>query len=496
MSLAMPNACTEPAPHADFYDEYADDAVHDECGVFGVFAPGEDVARYTYFALQALQHRGQESAGMAVGDGTTVMCVKNLGLVTQVFEETDLNTLKGDLAIGHTRYPCKGEEPNWSSAQPHLSHIGRQLVALAHNGNLVEIDELRARLTEQDIELESHSNSQALATIISAFTQKHNHIRNGMAETMSLIEGAYAVVLMTEEALYAFRDPHGIRPLAIGKLSDNEGLVVASETAAFDIVGAEYLRDVEPGEIIKISRAGLESMQGAEPKRDALCVFEFVYIARPDSVFYGRSIHEVRHRMGEILAAEAPVKADLIMSAPASGTPAAIGYAAGSGVLYGEGLTKNNYVGRTFIEPSQALRRLGVRLKLNPIRSNIAGKRVVLVDDSIVRGTTMKEIVKMLRDAGAAEVHVRISSPPVLWPCFYGVDTDTREQLIAASLSVKEIDEFIGADSLAYISIDGMVEATGRKRDQLCCACFDGDYPVHVSDEVKNSKKGRETWKN
>ena len=471
-----------------------DDAIQDECGVFAVYAPGEDVARYTYFALQALQHRGQESAGIAVGDDTTVTCVKNLGLVAQVFRDTDLNALQGDLAIGHTRYPSKGESPSWSSAQPHLSSIGRQLVALAHNGNLVEISELRSRLAQHNIKLDTRSNSQALATIISDFTQKYNHIRDGMKETMGLIEGAYAVVLMTENAIYAFRDPHGIRPLVIGKLPDNKGLVVASETSAFDIIGATYLRDVEPGEIIKISNNGLETMRGAEKKRDALCAFEFAYIARPDSVFYGKSIHEIRHKMGEILAQEAPVEADIVIGTPSSGIPAAIGFAAQSGIVYGEGLTRNNYVGRTFIEPSQALRRLGVRLKLNPIRSNIKGRRVVLVDDSIVRGTTMKELVKTLRLGGAEEVHVRISSPPVLWPCFYGVDTDTRDQLIAASLSPEEIRQFISADSLAFISLGGLVESTGRGMDQMCLACFNEDYPVAISDEIKNSKKGRETW--
>ncbi|MCL2818409.1 MAG: amidophosphoribosyltransferase [Actinomycetia bacterium] len=474
---------------------YDDDIVRDECGIFAVYAPGEDVARYTYFALQALQHRGQESAGIAVGDGQTVTCVKNLGLVAQVFSDADINALQGNLAIGHTRYPSKGEHPSWSSAQPHMSSIGRQLVALAHNGNLVEIRELRARLAEHDIELDTRSTSQALATIISYFTQKHRHIRDGMKETMSLIEGAYAVVLMTENAIYAFRDPHGIRPLVIGKLPDNKGLVVTSETSALDIIGATYMRDVRPGEIIKISRNGLESMQGAPHVREAFCVFEFAYIARPDSVFYGKTIYEVRHRMGEILDREAPVEADMVMGTPASGVPAAIGYAAGSGIVYGEGLTKNNYVGRTFIEPSQALRRLGVRMKLNPIKSSVAGKRIILVDDSIVRGTTMRELVKTLRSGGAKEVHLRISSPPVLWPCFYGVDTDTRDQLIAASLNIDEICDYVGADSLAFITLEGMIEATGRDADQLCLACFNDDYPVPVSDEVKNSKKGRDTWK-
>jgi len=406
-----------------------------------------------------------------------------------------LNALEGDIAIGHTRYPGKGESSSWSSTQPHMSSIGRQLVALAHNGNLVEISKLKKRLADHDIVLETRSTSEALATIISDFTQKYHHIRDGMKETMSLIEGAYAVVLMTENALYAFRDPHGIRPLVIGKLPDYKGMVVASETSALDIIGATYLRDVLPGEIIKISKNGLETMEGEPCKREAFCVFEYAYIARPDSVFSDTTIYKARHRMGEILAREAPVEADLVMGTPASGIPAAIGFAAGSGIVYGEGLTKNNYVGRTFIEPSQALRRLGVRLKLNPIRSSIEGKRVVLVDDSIVRGTTMRELVNTLRVGGAKEVHVRISSPPVLWPCFYGVDTDTREQLIAASLSTEEIREFIGADSLAFISAEGLVEATGRDFDELCLACFNEDYPVAISDEVKNSKKGRETWK-
>ena len=472
-----------------------DDAVRDECGIFAVYAPGEDVARYTYFALQALQHRGQESAGIAVGDDETVTCVKNLGLVAQVFRDSDLNALQGDFAIGHTRYSSKNESSSFAESQPQLSSIGRQLVALAHNGNLVEISQLRARLAEHGITLETRSNSEALATIISDFTMKHHHIRDGMVETMGLIEGAYAVVLMTENAIYAFRDPHGIRPLVIGKLAENKGLVVASETSALDIIGATFMRDVRPGEIIKISNNGLESMQGATAEREAMCVFEFAYLARPDSVFDGKTVYEMRHRMGEILAGEAPVEADLVMGTPSSGIPGAIGFSAGSGIAYGEGLMRNSYVGRTFIEPSQSLRRLGVRLKLNPIRSSIKDKRIVLVDDSIVRGTTMRELVKTLRASGAREVHLRITSPPVLWPCFYGVDTDTREQLIAASLSLEGIREFTGADSVAFISLEGMVEATGRRADQLCLACFNEDYPVPISEEVKVSKKGRETWK-
>lgn len=458
------------------------------CGVFGIWSREEDVARLTYFGLQALQHRGQESAGIAVGDGKTVTTVKNLGLVAQVFEETDLKSLPGEVAIGHTRYSTTGSSNAWENAQPHMSSIGRQLIALGHNGNLVNTAQLRKRLISEGVHLSSTTDSEAIASLVGEFTKRTSHIREGISETMKIIRGAYAVVLITESALYAFRDSQGIRPLCIGELAGGRGFVVSSETCGLDIVGAQFLREVEPGEVIKISENGLESF-GAEPAdHKALCMFEYVYFARPDSEIDGASMYQVRYQMGTCLAKEAPVEADMVMGVPDSGVPAAAGFAHASGIPYGDGLAKNRYVGRTFISPSQLQRELGIRLKLNPLRHQIEGKRLVVVDDSIVRGNTMRQLVTMLRDFGAKEVHMRITSPPVMWPCYYGIDIDTRDQLIAPHKSIDEIREHIGADSLAYISIEGMVESTGRSADQFCLACFNGDYPVEVSGDMAGNK--------
>ncbi len=472
----------------------ADSPEHPEeaCGVFGVYAPGEDIARLTYFGLHALQHRGQESAGIAVGDGETVTVTKDLGLVSRVFSESDLDSLTGDVAIGHTRYSTTGSSTSWENAQPHLSTIGRQVIALAHNGNLVNTRELREELRGNGIRFRSTTDSEVIATLIGAFTQKYHHIRDGIRETMKLISGAYAVVLVTEEALYAFRDPHGVRPLVLGKLEDR-GWVVASETCALDIVGAEFVRDVAPGEAIKISANGLEAQQAVPAQRPSLCIFEFVYFARPDSELYECTLYEARRRMGEALAHEAPADADFVIGVPDSGIPAATGFAHESGLPYGEGLAKNRYVGRTFISPSQTLRQQGIRLKLNPLKHAIRGKRIVVVDDSIVRGNTTRKLVNLLREAGAVEVHMRITSPPVVWPCFYGIDTDTQEQLIASSHSVDEIREHIGADSLAFLSLEGMVSATGADREHFCLACFDGQYPIEIPESIRTGKMALET---
>lgn len=473
----------------------ADRPEHPEeaCGVFGVYAPGEDVARLTYFGLHALQHRGQESAGIAVGDGETVTVTKDLGLVSRVFKESDLDSLPGNVAIGHTRYSTTGSSTSWENAQPHLSTIGRQVIALAHNGNLVNTHELRESLKGRGLRFRSTTDSEVIATLIGAFTQESHHIRSGIAETMKLIRGAYAVVLVTEESLYAFRDPYGVRPLVIGELPDGRGWVVSSETCGLDIVGATFVRDIAPGESVKISANGVEFAQAVPAEKPALCMFEFVYFARPDSVMYDCILYEARRRMGAGLAAEAPVEADLVMGVPDSGIPAAIGFAQASGIPYGEGLAKNRYVGRTFISPSQTLRQQGIRLKLNPLRHAIEGKRLVVVDDSIVRGNTTKKLVALLRESGAAEVHMRITSPPVAWPCFYGIDTDTQDQLIAAQKSIEEICEHIGADSLAFLSLDAMVEATGASKDTFCLSCFDGDYPIEIPDSVRSGKMALES---
>ncbi|MDP2233191.1 MAG: amidophosphoribosyltransferase [Actinomycetota bacterium] len=463
------------------------DRPEEACGVFGVYAPGEDVARLTYFGLHALQHRGQESAGIAVGDRETVTVTKDLGLVSRVFKESDLDSLTGDVAIGHTRYSTTGSSTSWENAQPHLSTIGHQVIALAHNGNLVNTHELREGLKGNGVRFRSTTDSEVIATLIGHFTQAHNHMREGIRETMSYITGAYAVVLMTENALYAFRDPHGVRPLVIGKL-DDRGWVVSSETCGLDIIGAEYVRDVAPGEMLKISEDGLEAEQAHPAEKPSLCMFEFVYFARPDSVLYDCTLYEARRRMGAALAAEAAVEADSVIGVPDSGVPAAVGYAQASGIPFGEGLAKNRYVGRTFISPSQTLRQQGIRLKLNPMRHAIEGKRLVVVDDSIVRGNTTRKLVALLRESGVAEVHMRITSPRVQWPCFSGIDTDTQEELIASAKSVEEIRDFIGADSLAFLSLDAMVEATGAPKDSFCLACFDGEYPIEIPDSVKRGK--------
>jgi len=468
------------------------DHPEEACGVFAVYAPGEDVARLTYFGLHALQHRGQESAGIAVGDGDTVTVTKNLGLVSRVFKESDLDSLTGDVAIGHTRYSTTGSSTSWENAQPHLSAIGHQVIALAHNGNLVNTTLLRDALKDKGIRFRSTTDSEVMTTLVGYFTEKTSHIREGIRETMKLIKGAYAVVLTTEDAVYAFRDPNGVRPLVLGKL-DDRGWVVASETCALDIVGAEFVRDVAPGEMLKISNVGVEAEQAVPAEKPSLCMFEFVYFARPDSEMADCSLYEARRNMGAALAIEAPVDADMVMGVPDSGIPAAVGFAQASGVPYGEGLAKNRYVGRTFISPSQTIRQQGIKLKLNPLKHAIKGKRLIVVDDSIVRGNTTKKLVALLRETGAAEVHMRITSPPVQWPCFYGIDTDTQEQLIGATKTIEEIREHIGADSLAYLSLPAMVAATGAAAESFCLACFDGEYPIEIPEAVKAGKLALES---
>lgn len=455
------------------------DCMEEECGVFGVYAPGHDVARMTGFGLQALQHRGQESAGIAVGDGVTVTVAKDLGLVTQVFDDASLAALEGKVAIGHVRYSTSGSKASWEAAQPHMSAIDEVLFALAHNGTLMNTNAMRAQLLAEGVQLYSATDSEVAAKTIGLVTRQTHHLRDGIAAAMGRIEGAYAMVVCTADALYAFRDPNGIRPLCIGRLPEDRGWVVSSETCGLDIVGAEYVRDVEPGEVVRVNDEGLVSSQGVPAARRASCIFEYVYFARPDSVIDGQSVYQARRATGHILAKEAPVDADLVLGVPDSGVPAALGYAAESGIKYTDGIVKNRYVGRTFIQPTQEMRQLGIRLKLNPLPEVIRGKRLIVIDDSIVRGNTSKKLVQMLRDAGASEVHLRITSPEVVWPCFYGIDTDTREQLIAANMSVDEMNEWIGSDSLAFLSLEGLHDAVrNANHDGFCDACFTGDYPV------------------
>jgi amidophosphoribosyltransferase len=429
------------------------------------------VARLTFFGLFALQHRGQESAGMAVSDGSRILVYRELGLVSQVFDERTLSTLQGDLCIGHTRYSTTGST-TWENAQPAFKTHGARGLALGHNGNLVNTGDLATRAGARS---RASTDSDVVATLLAS------HLDDGLEaaalEVLPTLSGAFSFVMMDEQTVYGARDPYGIRPLSIGRLGS--GYCLASETCALDVVGATFVRDVEPGELVSIDDRGVRSHRFAA-SGSALCLFEFVYLSRPDSRMLGRSVHETRREMGRRLAGEAPVEGDLVIPVPDTGHSAAQGFAEASGIPYGEGLIKNRYIGRTFIEPTPALRSRGVKLKLNPLPDAIRGKRLVVVDDSIVRGTTTRQIVQVLREAGASQIHLRIVSPPIRWPCFYGIDMSTREELIAAGTSVQGVRDFVGADSLAYLSLDSLVAATGAASGSFCRACFDGQYPVPV----------------
>ena len=468
----MPSAPDE----LDLYEP--EPAVGEECGVFGVWAPGEDVAKLTYYGLYALQHRGQEAAGMAVSDGSAVLVFKELGLVAQVFDEATLSSMQGHLAIGHTRYSTTGAS-TWENAQPSFRSVATGgSLALGHNGNLTNTAELSRRASELDPSAGgtgATTDSDLIAILLAA--RPDLTVDAAAMEVLPTLRGAFCLTFMDEHTLYAARDPHGVRPLVLGRL--DRGWVVASETAALDIVGASFVREVEPGELLAIDEHGVRTQRFAEATPKG-CLFEYVYLARPDTTIAGQSVYTTRVQTGRTLAFEAPVDADLVIPVPESGTPAAIGYAEQSGIPYGMGLVKNAYVGRTFIQPSQTIRQLGIRLKLNPLREVIKGKRLVVVDDSIVRGNTQRALVRMLREAGALEVHVRISSPPVMWPCFYGIDFASRAELVASSMGVEEIRTSIGADSLAYVSIEGLTGASNQRADRLCRACFDGNYPIEI----------------
>ncbi len=447
------------------------------CGVFGIYAPDRDVARATYFGLFALQHRGQESAGIAVSEQNRLTALRDLGLVTQVFDEQKLYGLRGQVAIGHTRYSTTGSS-QWSNAQPLVQHGRARTVALGHNGNLVNLTTLRDELRDDRVTLRSTSDSEVIAALIA---NDEAPLEQAVANAMRRLDGAYSTVALSEGRLVAFRDAHGFRPLVLGRIHDD--WVVASETCALDLVGAEYVREVERGEAVFVDAGGLRAVQAVEPASGgALCIFEFFYLARPDTRLAGIEVHGARVRMGARLAREAPVEADLVLPIPDSGTPAAIGFSRASGIPFSEGLIKNRYVGRTFIQPDQELRRQGIRLKFNPL-AEVAGQRVVVVDDSIVRGNTTRQIVQTLFDAGAAEVHLRISSPPVIGQCFYGIDLADPDEMIASHKTVEEVREHIGATSLAYLSHDGLVEATSRPQSELCRACLTREYPTNVPAE-------------
>ena len=456
--------------------------------MFGVYAPGRSVATLTYDGLYALQHRGQESAGMAVADGTSIVVVKEMGLVTNVFDAYTLAGLQGHVAAGHTRYSTTGSS-TWHNAQPVYRSLETTSFALGHNGNLTNTEALAA--TAGMLPGLVSSDSDLIAELLGRHLVSHpdEDLVDALCVVLPTLEGAFSLVVVDQGQLIGIRDPNGFRPLCLGRLEgDGEegdgdgGWVLASETPALDVAGATFVRELDPGEVLVIDADGERSLHPfpAERVDPRLCIFEFVYLARPDSRLYGTELHGVRQRMGELLAAEEPVPADMVMGVPDSAIPAAEGYARASGIAYGQGLVKNRYIGRTFISPDQVQRDAGVRRKLNPLRDNIAGKRLIVVDDSIVRGTTTRAVVKMLRDAGAEEVHLRISSPPYRWPCFYGLDTGTRAQLIAAGLEVSQICDYVGADSLAYLGIEALEKSIGVPGAGFCTACLTGEYPVDV----------------
>jgi amidophosphoribosyltransferase len=464
--------------HPDAVD---DGKPREACGVFGVYAPGSPVAHLSYLGLYALQHRGQESAGIATSDGDHLTVVKDMGLVSNVFDDRTLAALDGDLAIGHTRYSTTGSSM-WKNSQPLYRDVVHTQFALAHNGNLVNTAELaeEAGMLPGTVASDTEAMAEQIAQACERMGQGDDTLERALLDVLPRFEGAFSLTLLDRHHVVGVRDPHGFRPLCLGKL--DSGWVLASETPALDIVGAHFVRELEPGEMVVIDSNGVRSLRPfsgtqVDPR---LCVFEFVYFARPDSQLYGRSVHRARVRMGEQLAAQSPVEADMVMGVPESGIPAAEGFARFSGLPFGQGLVKNRYIGRTFIAPSQDMRALGVRMKLNPLRENIEGQRLIVVDDSIVRGTTTRAMVAMLRAAGAKEVHMRISSPPYRWPCFYGMDTGSRGELLAANMDVEEIRQYLGVDTLSYLTLEGLLEAVGTPGAGFCTACLTGEYPVAI----------------
>lgn len=463
-------------PHlAGFEDR---DGPRDECGVFGIYAPELDVSRLTYFALYALQHRGQESAGIAASDGTHIITLRDTGLVSQVFDEEKLRGLTGDMAVGHVRYSTTGSS-GWENTQP-IYRADNHMIALAHNGNLINAVELHAEMRESGITFRSTSDSEIIAALVS--TSQAPTIKDAVAEIMPRLRGAYSTVICNKEMVVGFRDPNGVRPLCLGQIGDR--YCFASESSAFDIIGAKFLRDVEPGELIALTERGMETEMVVPGERSAFCVFEHIYFSRPDSKLEGQLVQQSRGRMGEILWRESPVDADMVVAIPDSGNPAAKGLSRASGIPMDDGLIKNRYVGRTFIQPGQELRKLGLRMKFTPLPEIVAGQRLIIVDDSIVRGNTTRQIIGMLRDAGAKEIHVRISAPPIRNSCHYGIDMSTNENMIAYGRTVEEIAEELGADSLAYISLEGIYEAIRGERGAHCDACFTGDYPLADTDRA------------
>jgi amidophosphoribosyltransferase len=453
---------------------FEDDHFHDHCGVFGIFGHDE-AAKLTYLGLHALQHRGQESAGIVSTDGNELYIAKGMGLVQEIFTSGVIDRLPGAVAIGHTRYSTAGDT-SLINAQPIVIDCNKGKLALGHNGNLTNAPELRRKLEHRGSIFQTTSDTEVIVHLIARSSARN--LLGALADALNQVAGAYSLLLLNRDELYAIRDPHGFRPLNLGRLGD--AWVVASETCAFDLIDAEYVREIEPGELVRISKSGIESISFAPEKPHQYCIFEHVYFARPDSIIFGGQVNESRERLGRLLAKEHPADADLVVPVPDSGVPAAIGYAQESGIPFRLGLIRNHYIGRTFIEPVQAIRDFGVKLKLNPVRRLLEGQRIVLVDDSIVRGTTSRKIVRLVREAGVAEVHVRISCPPTLSPCHYGIDTPTRDELIASQNSVEEIRQYLGADSLGYLSLENLRAAVGDTDGKFCTSCYTGSYPTEM----------------
>lgn len=459
-----------------------EDKLHEECGVIGIYDKGNmEIESLTYYGLMALQHRGQESAGIAVNRDGMITCYKEMGLVSEVFDDKILNLLKGDMSVGHVRYSTTGES-YVANAQPLLVKYKKGNIAVAHNGNLVNAASVRDELEDQGMIFATTIDSEVIASLIARNFK--NGIEEAILDTMDIIQGSYALTIMTNDKLIGVRDKHGLRPLVLGRIGN--GYVLASETCALDTIGASFIRDVEPGEIVVIDENGIRSLKGRSEAQKSVCIFEYIYFARPDSIMDGISVYQAREKAGRILALEQPADADVVISVPDSGTPAAIGYSLQSGIPYAVGLIKNRYIGRTFIQPSQVSRELGVKLKLNPLKANVEGKRVVMVDDSIVRGTTSKKIVHALKEAGAKEVHVRVSSPVITHSCYFGIDTPNRKELMGASSIIESIKHKIGADSLGYLSYDGILQSVGSVGEGYCTACFCGNYPMDIPEECSN----------
>lgn len=473
---------------------YADDRFHDECGVFGIFGHPE-AANLTYLGLYALQHRGQESAGIVASSGTDLNVHRAMGEVEEIFQPRVLAKLKGASAIGHTRYSTAGDKA-LLNAQPIMIDCNKGKIAVAHNGNLTNALEHRRRLEHRGSIFQTNSDTEVIVHLIARSSARN--FSAALGDALNQVEGAYSLLVLTPDEMYAVRDPRGFRPLALGKVmtvDGSEAWAVASETCAFDLMNAEYLRDVEPGEMLRISRSGIESIRFSAPKPHQFCIFEHVYFSRPDSTVFGRSVNESREMLGRLLAREHPAQADMVVPIPDSGVPAAIGYSLESKIPFRMGLIRNHYIGRTFIEPSQAIRNFGVKLKLNPVRNLLDGKRVVLVDDSIVRGTTSRKLVRLMREAGAKEVHMRISCPPTISPCYYGVDTPTKEELIASSYSPEQICKYLGADSLGYLSLTGLRQAVNDEKGEFCTSCYTGVYPTDLVQLEVKEENGTVRWK-